>query len=608
MPESLSDPLVVLQTVFGYSEFRQHQAEIIADVLAGQDCFVLMPTGGGKSLCYQVPALMRQGTAIVVSPLISLMQDQVAALQANGVAAAYYNSSLDELGAKKILRQLYQGELDLLYVSPERLISRHFIAHLQQIPLALFAIDEAHCISQWGHDFRPEYTQLGQLKQIFSQIPFIALTATADPTTQQDILQQLHFEQSSIHQSSFDRPNIRYLVMPKKQPIKQLFQFLTTKKVKQEKLCGVIYCSSRKRVEEVAQALQVEGYSAQAYHAGLPAEQRDAVQKAFMRDRTQIVVATIAFGMGIDKPNVRFVVHYDLPKNIEGYYQETGRAGRDGLEAEALLLYGAQDIATARYFIEQIQNEQQQRIEGHKLSAMVDYAEASTCRRVILLNYFGEGAHQPCGNCDICLNPPQRFDGLEVAQKALSCVYRMNQGFGIQAVIEVLRGQDTQRVRQHAWQNLTTYGIGNAYSAAEWQDFLRQLIHQGYLRQDIQHYSVLRLTSLAKAVFKGDVAIELVMPNKALLKEATRPGKKRARLATLSEREKVRFDALRHLRRDIADSEDVPAYVVLGDAALIEMAQKKPQTDGELLMINGIGERKLARYGFEFLNLLKEMN
>jgi ATP-dependent DNA helicase RecQ len=498
---------------------------------------------------------------------------------------------------------LHTGQLDLLYVSPERLFNNTFLQQLQQLPIALFAIDEAHCVSQWGHDFRPEYRQIGQLRTFFPQVPFIALTATADEATRQDILQRLHLQQPKVHISSFDRPNIRYTVLEKRQPMKQLLRFLEARGEAQES--GIVYCLSRKRVEEVASQLQANGYNAQAYHAGLPGEVRHSVHQRFIRDEVDIVVATVAFGMGIDKPNVRFVVHYDLPKNIEGYYQETGRAGRDGLASEALLLYGAQDVVTARHFVENQPDEHQRRVEGFKLSSMVDFAESQTCRRRVLLNYFSEATDSDCGNCDICLNPPEFFDATVSAQKALSCVYRLNQGYGLRHVVEVLRGQDNERIRQLNHQALSTYGIGREHSAAEWDSILRQLIHLGYLLQDIQQYSVLRLTEKAGEVLKGQVRLQLAKPRNPIGK-TTRPGGKQQK-ADLSRVELERFETLRRLRKEIADSEERPAYQVFGDAALIEMAQRMPQTDAELLQVSGVGESKLARYGFEFLAELRRL-
>lgn len=600
--KNLDNALEVLHSVFGFEQFRAHQADIIQDVLSEKDCFVLMPTGGGKSLCYQIPALMRAGTAIVVSPLIALMQDQVDALKANGVKAAYYNSSLDYESADQVLMQLHTGQLDLLYVSPERLQNAVFFQQLQSLPICLFAIDEAHCVSQWGHDFRPEYSQIGQLRDYFPQVPFIALTATADHATRQDILQRLHLQQPKVHISSFDRPNIRYTVLEKRQPAKQLLAFLSSRTDQQES--GIVYCLSRKRVEEVAQNLQSEGYRAKAYHAGLPHEIRQSVHQQFMRDEVDVVVATVAFGMGIDKPNVRFVVHYDLPKNIEGYYQETGRAGRDGLASEALLLYGTQDIVTAKYFVENNPNEEQRRIENFKLSSMVDFAEAQSCRRSVLLNYFGESSQTACGNCDVCLNPPQFFDAKVAAQKALSCVYRLNQAYGLRHVIDVLRGMDNERIRNLNHQSISTYGVGKEYSAHEWNSIFRQLIHLGYLWQDIQNYSVLKLTDKSGDLLKGKLALQLALPQKDARK-TTRTARKSAR-DDLSLDELALFEALRNLRKEIADSEERPAYQVFGDAALVEMAKLKPTNDHGFLSINGVGETKLARYGFEFLSFLRQ--
>lgn len=593
--------LNILQSVFGYDSFRTQQAEIIDDVLQGQDCFVLMPTGGGKSLCYQIPALLRSGTAIVVSPLIALMQDQVSALKANGVRADYYNSSLDPDSEHQVLMQLHTGQLDLLYVSPERLLKQSFLNQLQNLPIALFAIDEAHCISQWGHNFRPEYAQMGALRAVFPQVPFIALTATADHATRQDILDKLHLHQPKVHVSSFDRPNIRYTVLEKRQPLKQLTKFLDTRNNE----CGIVYALSRKKVEEVAEALKAEGYKAKAYHAGLASEIRQSVHQQFLRDEIDIVVATVAFGMGIDKPNVRFVVHYDLPKNIEGYYQETGRAGRDGLNSEALLLFSMQDVATAKYFVENVPDEEQRRIENFKLSSMVNFAEAQNCRRNVLLNYFGEPSHKACGNCDVCLNPPTLFDGKIAAQKALSCVYRLNQSFGAKHIIDVLRGMDNERIRSLNHTEVSTYGIGKEYSAHEWNSILRQLIHLGYLFQDIQNFSVLKLTESSGDLLKGKIELALAFPKKESSAGANRTAKKSTK-DSLLDKDRALFDELRTLRKEIADSEDIPAYQVFGDATLVAMAQQRPQNDSELLRVSGVGETKLARFGFEFLSCLRQ--
>ena len=457
-------PLETLQTIFGYGDFRPYQEEIVADLIAGRDSFVLMPTGGGKSLCYQIPALHRDGVGVVVSPLISLMKDQVDALHANGVRAAFYNSSLATADARQVLTDLHRGNLDLLYIAPERLLSEDFLERLRNIPLALFAIDEAHCVSQWGHDFRPEYVQLGRLRRLFPTVPMIALTATADPQTRDDIRQRLGLTEAASHAAGFDRPNIRYLVAEKHKPFDQLTSFLTNHREES----GIVYALSRKRTEEVAAKLAATGMAAAPYHAGLSDAERRRVQEAFLRDDIQVVVATVAFGMGIDKPNVRFVVHYDLPKNIESYYQETGRAGRDGLAAEALLLFGYGDIALVRGLIEKGTNEDQKRIEIHKLNAMVGFAEPLTCRRRVLLGYFGENLEEDCGNCDICLNPPERYDATVPAQKVLSCVYRVGQRFGMKHIVDVLRGSRSQRILDLGHDRLSTHGIGADLSQEAW--------------------------------------------------------------------------------------------------------------------------------------------
>lgn len=585
-------PLQSLQNIFGYKEFRPYQQQIIDELISGGDAFVLMPTGGGKSLCYQIPALHRAGVAIVVSPLISLMKDQVDALLVNGVRAACYNSSLAAAEARQVLAQLHAGELDLLYVAPERLLSNDFLARLANLQVALFAIDEAHCVSQWGHDFRPEYVQLGQLRELFPQVPMVALTATAEKQTRLDILQRLHLRNAHQVVAGFDRPNIRYTVIDKAKPYLQLSAFLDTR----QQESGIVYCLSRKRVEEVAEKLQQDGISAAAYHAGLPAGQRKQVQDDFLRDDLQIVVATVAFGMGIDKSNVRFVVHYDLPKNIESYYQETGRAGRDGLPAEALLLFGYGDIAISRGLIEKGGNPEQNRIEIHKLNAMVAFAESGTCRRRALLGYFGEILAEDCGNCDICLNPPERYDATEDARKALSCVYRVGQRFGIGHVIEVLRGSKAQRIYELRHEQLTTYGIGREQSQDHWSHLLRQLIHHGYLEQDIASYSVLKLTEAARPLLRGEKSLIITKPR-------IKPGKKKKaeREIVGLEYDQELFNLLRVRRKQIADRDAVPPYVVFGDASLAEMAASLPTDTEAFLRINGVGQTKLQRYGAEFI-------
>ncbi|MCW8858584.1 MAG: DNA helicase RecQ [Deltaproteobacteria bacterium] len=581
-----------LQEVFGYQSFRPFQEEVIAELIAGRDAFVLMPTGGGKSLCYQIPALHRHGVGIVVSPLISLMKDQVDALLANGVRAACYNSSLTVAEVQQVLAKLQKNQLDLLYVAPERLLNPDFLSRLHSLSIALFAIDEAHCVSQWGHDFRPEYVHLGRLRQNFPEVPLIALTATAEKHTRLDILQHLHLQDSYRVIAGFDRPNIRYTVINKARPYLQLGAFLDNHNDES----GIVYCLSRKRVEEIAAKLSQDGFKAAAYHAGLGAKTRKQVQEAFLRDDLQIVVATVAFGMGIDKPNVRFVVHYDLPKNIESYYQETGRAGRDGLPAEALLLFGYGDIALCRGLIQKGGNLEQNRIEIHKLNAMVAFAESGICRRRALLGYFGETMDADCGNCDICLHPPQRYDATEDARKALSCVYRVGQRFGIGHVIDVLRGAKTQRLLDLRHDQLSTYGVGRERTQDHWSHLLRQLIHHGFLEQDIANYSVLKLTEAARPLLRGETELMISAPRvKPVSKK--RPERKIAGL----EYNQELFNQLRIKRKQIADRDGVPPYVVFGDASLAEMAASLPTDKEALLAINGVGQTKLQRYGNEFI-------
>jgi len=593
---SSTSPHDTLSEVFGYAEFRSHQLEIIEHVIAGGSAFVLMPTGGGKSLCYQVPALHREGTAVVVSPLISLMKDQVDALRGNGVSAAYLNSSLDAEQAAAVIADLRAGRLELLYVAPERLMMPSMLSELHRTEVSLFAIDEAHCVSQWGHDFRPEYVQLGGLHEAFPDVPVLALTATADEQTLADVRARLHLADAPLFVAGFDRPNIRYTVAEKRDAPKQLERFLA----EHPHDSGIVYCLSRKRVEEVARRLRGAGVSAAAYHAGLPAPERSRVQEGFLRDEVRVVVATVAFGMGIDKPDVRFVVHYDMPKNIEGYYQETGRAGRDVLPAEALCLFGLQDVVTARMLIENGDNAEQIRIELHKLSAMIGFAEATSCRRRVLLGYFGERLEDDCGNCDVCLDPPELYDGTVDAQKVLSAVYRTGQRFGAGHVVDVLRGTATEKVAQWDHDQLSVFGIGAEHSRDEWMAVIRQVIHLGYLRQDIAAYSALKLTETAGTVLRGETEVRLARHRPPTKSRAEKRPKRSIALEGAEIDEEL-FERLRELRRTIAAEQSVPAYVVFADRSLADIAARRPTTPEELLECHGVGAAKLERYGAAFL-------
>lgn len=590
-------PQRVLEDVFGYQEFRDGQQLVIDAAVEGRDSLVILPTGGGKSLCYQIPALVRSGITLVISPLISLMKDQVDQLKANGVAAECINSTMPREELLSVYNRMHTGHLKLVYVSPERVLMRDFIERLENLPLSMIAVDEAHCISQWGHDFRPEYAALGQLKQQFSHVPFMALTATADDATRRDILERLQLNNPEVYLGSFDRPNIRYNLVEKHKPVSQIVRYLETQKGN----CGIIYCGSRKKVEMVTEKLCNNHIRAAGYHAGMDADERAYVQEAFQRDDIQIVVATVAFGMGINKPNVRFVVHFDIPRNIESYYQETGRAGRDGLPAEAMMLYDPADISWLRRMLDEKDDGPQKQVETHKLNAMSAFAEAQTCRRQVLLNYFGEYREKPCGNCDICLDPPKHFDATEEARKALSCVYRVNQSFGMGYVVEVLRGMQNIRVRENGHDKISTYAIGRDHSHDYWVSIFRQLIHKGLLFQNITRNSTLQLTEEARPLLRGDVTLELAVPRLDTAARAAKSDK-----LTSKNYDKKLFAKLRKLRKSIADEDGLPPYVVFSDATLTDMAEILPTSYGEMLAVSGVGQRKLEKYADPFLDLIQE--
>ena len=600
-----NQPLAILRTVFGYPHFRAPQAEVIDTLMHGGDALVLMPTGGGKSLCFQIPAIALPGTGLVISPLIALMQDQVAALKQAGVRAAFLNSTLDAESARAIERQLLNGGLDLLYVSPERLMLERTLNLLARANIALFAIDEAHCVSQWGHDFRPEYMQLSVLHERFPHIPRIALTATADEPTRREIIARLGLGNARVFISGFDRPNIRYRISLATNDgggsaREQLLRFLRAEHAGD---AGIVYCLSRKRVEEIADYLAGQGLDALPYHAGLTPEERSRNQARFLNEEGVIIVATIAFGMGIDKPNVRFVAHLNLPKSIEAYYQETGRAGRDGLPADAWMVYGLQDVITLRQMLESSESDDaRKRVERHKLDAMLGLCELTTCRRQALLAYFSDPMPEPCGNCDTCLEPPQTWDATEPAQKALSCVHRTGQRFGVNYLVDVLMGKADERIQRFGHDRLSTFGIGKDQSQQEWRGIFRQLIARGLLAVDLEGHGALKLTDACRPVLRSE--------ERLMLRRETKPGKKtkkaavRTRAAFTGETDSVLWEALRAARLELARAQGVPPYVVFHDATLAAMVERRPQTLQELSHISGVGERKLAAYGEDFLRVI----
>lgn len=596
----MQQALEILRTTFGYNEFRGKQAAIIEQVISGKDAMVLMPTGGGKSLCYQIPAIARAGVGVVISPLIALMQDQVDALVQFGVKAAVLNSSLSTQEAYEVEQRMLQGEYDLIYVAPERLLMTRFLDLLAQTKLALFAIDEAHCVSQWGHDFRPEYIQLSILHERFPNVPRIALTATADEPTRREIIEKLSLASAQQFVSSFDRPNIRYRIVQKKNPREQLHQFLETE---HKDDAGIVYCLSRNKVDEIAAWLKEKGWDALPYHAGLNNAIRKRNQQHFLREEGVIMVATVAFGMGIDKPNVRFVAHLDLPKSMEGYYQETGRAGRDGLAADAWMTYGLGDVITMRHMLDNSEaNAERKWLEKRKLEALLGFCETTVCRRAVLLQYFGEQYAAPCNNCDNCLTPVDTWDGKIAAQMALSCVHRTGQRFGVKHLIDVLLGKKTEQIDRFNHQTISTFGIGQAHSQQQWQSIFRQLVAANVVTVDMSGFGGLRLNDKSKPILRGEQTIAF--------RHDPEPVKKKSKAATTKKSRKENpsdsslWVELKNKRLELAHAQGVPPYVIFHDSSLIEIHNKKPRTLHEFATISGVGEKKLERYGATFIEVV----
>ena len=597
--KSMTSALDILNTLYGYDSFRGQQEEIINTVTAGQDALVLMPTGGGKSLCYQIPSLLRDGVGIIVSPLIALMQDQVDALQQLGIHAAFLNSSLSMDEQNLVEQQLRDQQLDMLYIAPERLLQPRTLHLLSQCKVALFAIDEAHCVSQWGHDFRKDYLLLDQLREQFPQVPRIALTATADQRTRQEIVQRLQLNEPKQFISGFDRPNIRYGISAKANPKKQLLAFLQNRRSE----AGIVYCLSRKKVEDTAEWLSGQGYIALPYHAGLSTELREHHQNRFLREDGVIIVATIAFGMGIDKPDVRFVAHLDLPKSIEAYYQETGRAGRDGQPAEAWMVYGLQDVVRLQQMQAQSQSSEQfKRIERHKLDAMLGLCETTDCRRQLLLQYFADKGEAHCGNCDNCQIPPETWDATEAAQKVLSCIYRTGQRFGIGHIMDVLRGKENDKVVQFNHHQLSTFAIGKDISEQQWRSIIRQLVVRGFLRVDVEGYGGLHMQESCRPVLKGEQSLHLRVDE---LKSPSSKQRSKKSRQILPEYEQL-WEALRECRKRLADENNVPPYVIFHDTTLQEMLEQRPLSRMEILAITGVGENKLEHYGDAFIEVINQ--